>query len=159
MVSGKLLKDLMYIGPEYFKYEDTRKIYELIRKEDENEAAAGTVLNFPLEISSNKLEGEQLKKLYNLIVFSPLSYTDYNLASREIYCNLKKIYIADRIEETQNLLKKLENYNREINKNLDQLPVSAELLLTKEKVDNKIKELNLKINELDAEKRTYSLQT
>ena len=156
---GEALKDLMYIGPEYFKYEDTRKIYELIRKEDENEAAAGTVLNFPLEISSNKLEGEQLKKLYNLIVFSPLSYTDYNLASREIYCNLKKIYIADRIEETQNLLKKLENYNREINKNLGQLPVSAELLLTREKVDNKIKELNLKINELDAEKRTYSLQT
>jgi len=38
------------------------------------------------------------------------------------------------------------------------LPVSAELLLTREKVDNKIKELNLKINELDAEKRTYSLQ-
>lgn len=156
---GETLKDLMYIGPQYFKYEDTRKIYELIRKEDENEAAAGTVLNFPLEISSNKLEGEQLKKLYNLIVFSPLSYTDYNLASREIYCNLKKIYIADRIEETRNLLKKLENYNREINKNLDQLPVSAELLLTKEKVDNKIKELNLKINELDAEKRTYALQT
>jgi DNA primase len=154
---GEALKDLMYIGPEYFKYEDTRKIYELIRKEDENEAAAGTVLNFPLEISSNKLEGEQLKKLYNLIVFSPLSYTDYNLASREIYCNLKKIYIADRIEETQNLLKKLENYNREINKNLDQLPVSAELLLTKEKVDNKIKELNLKLNELEAEKRTYAL--
>jgi DNA primase len=156
---GEALKDLMYIGPEYFKYEDTRKIYELIRKEDENEAAAGTVLNFPLEISSNKLEGEQLKKLYNLIVFSPLSYTDYNLASREIYCNLKKIYIADRIEETQNLLKKLENYNREINKNLDQLPVSAELLLTKEKVDNKIKELNLKLNELEAEKRTYALHT
>jgi DNA primase len=156
---GEALKDLMYIGPEYFKYEDTRKIYELIRKEDENEAAAGTVLNFPLEISSNKLEGEQLKKLYNLIVFSPLSYTDYNLASREIYCNLKKIYIADRIEETQNLLKKLENYNRELNKNLDQLPVSAELLLTREKVNNKIKELNLKINELEAEKRTYSLQS
>ena len=156
---GEALKDLMYIGPEYFKYEDTRKIYELIRKEDENEAAAGTVLNFPFEISSNKLEGEQLKKLYNLIVFSPLSYTDYNLASREIYCNLKKIYIADRIEETQNLLKKLESYNREINKNLDQQPVSAELLLTREKVDNKIKELNLKINELDAEKRAYSLQT
>ena len=73
--------------------------------------------------------------------------------------NLKKIYIADRIEETQNLLKKLESYNREINKNLDQQPVSAELLLTREKVDNKIKELNLKINELDAEKRAYSLQT
>jgi len=156
---GEALKDLMYIGPEYFKYEDTRKIYELIRKEDESESAAGTVLNFPLEISSNKLEGEQLKKLYNLIVFSPFSYTDYNLASREIYCNLKKIYISDRIEETRNLLKKLENYNREINKNLGQSPVSAELLLTKEKVDNKIKELNLKINELDAEKRTYALQT
>jgi DNA primase len=155
---GEALRDLMYIGPEYFKYEDTRKIYELIRKEDENEAAAGTVLNFPLEISSNKLEGEQLKKLYNLIVFSPLSYTDYNLASREIYCNLKKIYIADRVEETQNLLKKLENYNREINKNLGQSPVSAELLLTKEKVDNKIKELNLKLRELEAQKRTYTLQ-
>ncbi len=155
---GEALKDLMYIGPEYFKYEDTRKIYELIRKEDENEAAAGAVLNFPLEISSNKLEGEQLKKLYNLIVFSPLSYTDYNFASREIYCNLKKIFIADRTEETRNLLKKLENYNKEINKNLDHLPVSAELLLTREKVDNKVKELNLKLSELEAEKRTFDLQ-
>ncbi len=156
--AGEALRDLMYIGPEYFKYEDTRKIYELIRKEDENEAAAGTVLNFPLEISSNKLEGEQLKKLYNLIVFSPLSYSDYNLASREIYYNLKRIFIADKIEETQNLLKKLENYNREINKNLDLAPVSAELLLTREKVDNKISELRLKLKEMEAEKRTYPLQ-
>jgi len=53
----------------------------------------------------------------------------------------------------------LENYNREINKNLDQLPVSAELLSTREKVDNKIQELNRKLIELEAEKRTYAMQT
>jgi len=155
--AGEAFKDLLYIGPEYFKYEDTRKIYELIRKEDENESAAGTVLNFPLEISSNKLEGDQLKKLYNLIVFSPLSYPDFDLASREIYYNLKRIYITDKIGEAQKQLKKLENYNREINKNLDQLPVPAELISTKEKVNNKIKELNLNLIELEAEKRTYTL--
>jgi DNA primase len=77
---GEKFYELLEIGPEYFGYEDTKKLYEIIRSIFKECEVQNIIINFPLEISSNKLEGEQIKKLYNLILFSPLNYSDYNLA-------------------------------------------------------------------------------
>ena len=117
-------------------------------------------INFPLEISSNKLEGEQVKKLYNLVQFSPLNYSDYNLACREVLYNIKRLYLSDRAEETRQQLKKLESYNkkfRELANNLNNPESSKEYILKKEKIDNRIKELTHKLSEIEAEKRKYLL--
>ncbi len=157
---GQDFEKLCNIGAEYFKYEDTRRLYETVRDTIAEMQGKNNPINFPLEISSNKLEGEQVKKLYNLVQFSPLNYSDYNLACREVLYNIKRLYLSDRAEETRQQLKKLENYNkkfRELANNLNNPESSKEYILKKEKIDNRIKELTHKLSELEAEKRKYLL--
>ena len=108
---GEDFNQLLEIGAEHYRYEDTKKLYEVIRGIFAEGQKQGVVINFPLEISSNKLEGEQVKKLYNLIQFSPLNYSDYNLACREVLFNLKRLYLTNRAEEMDNCSKG-ESYNK-----------------------------------------------
>jgi hypothetical protein len=145
---------LLVIGPEHFKFDDTRKIYETVRAEIEDKNKKGQKLNFPVEISSNKLEKEDEKKLYNLILFSSINYTDSNLASLEVYNNLKKIYVSDQVEEIKKQLSKLESYSREFNK---QELENQEVKDKGVRLANKIRELSYKLNELEQEKRKYIL--
>ena len=157
---GEDFNQLLEIGAEHYRYEDTKKLYEVIRGIFTEGQKQGVVINFPLEISSNKLEGEQVKKLYNLIQFSPLNYSDYNLACREVLFNLKRLYLTDRAEEIGQLLKKIESYNkkfRELAANLNNQEGSKEYILKKEKIENRIKELTHSLSELEAEKRKYML--
>ncbi len=157
---GEKFYELLGIGPEYFRYEDTKRLYEIVREIFKEKDIQGSLINFPLEISSNKLEGEQLKKLYNLVLFSSLNYSDYNLACKEVLYNLKRIFLADRSEEIRQQLKKIENYNkkfRELGNNLSNPEGSKEYILKKEKIEKRIKELTLNLLELEAEKRKYLL--
>jgi DNA primase len=157
---GQDFEKLCNIGAEYFKYDDTRRLYEIVRNTIAEVQGKNNPINFPLEISSNKLEGEQVKKLYNLVQFSPLNYSDYNLACREVLYNIKRLYLSDRAEETRQQLKKLENYNkkfRELANNLNNPESSKEYILKKEKIDNRIKELTHRLSEIEAEKRKYLL--
>ncbi|MBM3708451.1 MAG: toprim domain-containing protein, partial [Actinobacteria bacterium] len=147
---GDKFYELLDIGPEYFKFDDTRKIYEIIKETFIKNKSDNNQVNFPLEISSDKLEDEQLKALYNMITFSSVNYSDYNLACLEVYNNLKRIYITDRLEETKKKLKQFENFRKELIKKEGEQ--SAEKL---EKVDNKIKELNLRLNKLENEQFKY----
>jgi DNA primase len=152
---GAKFKDLLDIGPEHFKFDDTRKIYEAVRAEIEAKNKKEQKLNFPIEISSNKLEKEDDKKLYNLILFSSINYTDSDLASLEVYNNLKKIYISDQVEEIKKQLSKLENYSKEFNK---QDLESQEIKEKEVRLANKIRELSYKLNDLEQEKRSYILK-
>jgi DNA primase len=152
---GAKFKDLLDIGPEHFKFDDTRKIYEAVRAEIEAKNKKEQKLNFPIEISSNKLEKEDEKKLYNLILFSSINYTDSDLASLEVYNNLKKIHISDQVEEIKKQLSKLENYSKEFNK---QDLESQEIKDKGVRLANKIRELSYKLNDLEQEKRNYILK-
>ncbi len=152
---GSKFKDLLDIGPEHFKFDDTRKIYEAVRAEIEVKNKKEQKLNFPIEISSNKLEKEDEKKLYNLILFSSINYTDSDLASLEVYNNLKKIHISDQVEEIKKQLSKLENYSKEFNK---QDLESQEIKDKGVRLANKIRELSYKLNDLEQEKRNYILK-
>jgi len=152
---GSKFKDLLDIGAEHFKFDDTRKIYEAVRAEIEVKNKKDQKLNFPIEISSNKLEKEDEKKLYNLILFSSINYTDSDLASLEIYNNLKKIHISDQVEEIKKQLSKLENYSKEFNK---QDLESQEIKDKGVRLANKIRELSYKLNDLEQEKRNYILK-
>ncbi|MCG2789165.1 MAG: DNA primase [Actinomycetia bacterium] len=152
---GSKFKDLLDIGPEHFKFDDTRKIYEAVRAEIEVQNKKEQKLNFPIEISSNKLEKEDEKKLYNLILFSSINYTDSDLASLEVYNNLKKIHISDQVEEIKKQLLKLENYSKEFNK---QDLEGQEIKDKGVRLANKIRELSYKLNDLEQEKRNYILK-
>ncbi|MCL5070581.1 MAG: CHC2 zinc finger domain-containing protein [Actinobacteria bacterium] len=151
---GSKFENLLDIGPEYFKFDDTRKIYEAVKAEIKVKNKKGQKLNFPIEISSDNLEKEDEKKLYNLILFSSINYTDNDLASLEVFNNLKKIYISDQIEEIKKQLSKLENYSKEFNK---QDLKGQEIKDKGIRLENKIRELSYKLNELEQEKRNYIL--
>ena len=104
--AGSKFFDLLNIGIDHFRFDDTKKLYEIIKDEFEKIKNAGKSLNFPLEISSNMLEGEHLKKLYNDIAYNPVNYSDYDLASEEVFNNLRKLYLDDRIDEVKSTAKK-----------------------------------------------------
>ena len=168
---GDKLDDLLEIGPEYFRFDDTRKLYEVIRNEFKDLNKDERKINFPLEISSNKLEGEEIKKLYNQIVFSPVNYSDYNLAEEEVYNNLKRLNINEKIDAVKSRLKKFENYKKQVEKLKKQLSEKGEvkikvkdpdksysleeLISKEEKIDQEIIGLFNRLNDLESEKRNY----
>src|SRR4030043_154240 len=73
-------------------------------------------INFPLKITSGTVENEDVKKLYNYIIFSEPHFTNQNidLVSSEIINSLKGIRISEEIE---NIRKKMIEYEK--NKNAD----------------------------------------
>ncbi|MBM3699366.1 MAG: DNA primase [Actinobacteria bacterium] len=150
--AGKHFGDIVEIGEEYFRFDDTKEIYNIIKDIIKSSKDSNLTLNFPLEISSDKLKGESLKKLYNMIVFSPLNYSDYDFASGEVLKNLKKLYISDKIEQVKQLLKKYENFKKDLNKEA----ANKEQLLKLEKAQEKIRLLILKLNELEIQKRSFN---
>ena len=150
--AGKHFDDIAEIGEEYFRFDDTRGIYNIIKDILKSSKDSNSQLNFPLEISSDKLKGESLKKLYNMIVFSPLKSSDYDSASGEVLKNLKKLYISDKIEQVKQLLKKYENFKKDLNKET----AGKEQLLKLGKAQEKIRLLILKLNELETQKRSFN---
>jgi DNA primase len=168
---GDKLYDLLDIGPEYFKFDDTRRLYEIIRQEFDDLDNSDKKINFPLEISSNKLEGEEIKKLYNLIIFSPVNYSDFNLAEEEVYNNLKRLSINEKIDDIKSRLKKFENYKKQVEKLKKQLSEKGEikikgkdpgksysleeLISKEEKIDREIMGLFNKLSDLESEKRNF----
>ena len=168
---GDKLYDLLDIGPEYFKFDDTRRLYEIIRQEFDDLNNSDKKINFPLEISSNKLEGEEIKKLYNLIIFSPVNYSDFNLAEEEVYNNLKRLSINEKIDDIKSRLKKFENYKKQVEKLKKQLSEKGEikikgkdpgksysleeLISKEEKIDREIMGLFNKLSDLESEKRNF----
>jgi DNA primase len=168
---GDKLYDLLDIGPEYFKFDDTRRLYEIIRQEFDDLDNSDKKINFPLEISSNKLEGEEIKKLYNLIIFSPVNYSDFNLAEEEVYNNLKRLSINEKIDDIKSRLKKFENYKKQVEKLKKKLSEKGEikikgkdpgksyslkeLISKEEKIDREIMGLFNKLSDLESEKRNF----
>ena len=150
--SGKKFNDIMKIGENHFKFEDTRKLYKIIKETYKSIRDNAKDVNFPIEISSNKLNKESLEKLYNLIVFSPINYSDNDFASEEVYFNLRKIFISDKIENLEQLLKKYENFVKNLNKEA----ADKEQLLKLKIAENKIRLILSKLNELEIEKRSFA---
>ncbi len=111
---GENVDDLLEIGAGHFRFDDTRNLYEIIREEFKSLIQANKKINFPLEISSNMLEGDEIKKLYNQVIFSPINYSDYNLAEEEVYNNLKRLHINEEIDKVKSQLKKFENYKKQV---------------------------------------------
>jgi len=150
---GEKFEDILALGEDYFKFKDTKTLYEFIVGAVNRQKKDNSIVNFPLQISSSEFEDDSVKNLYNLILFSPISYSDYDLASREIFNNLNRIYISDKYEEVKIYLKKGENYI----KNLNKMTLEKEdLLIRKQKAEEKIKELSLKLKELEVEKFKFN---
>ncbi len=108
---GNQIDELLGLGPGYFRFEDTRELYLIIREEILRIREGGKKVNFPLKITSGAIEREDVKKLYNYILFSKPHFKEQNInrVSSEIISNLKGIYISEEIEKIR---KKMIEYEK-----------------------------------------------
>jgi DNA primase len=111
---GGQLDEFLSLGSDHFRFDDTRKLYLIVRDEIRRAKEADKKVNFPIEITSGALENEEVRKLYNFILFSKPHFKDHYLdkLSKEIIGNLKGIRISEEIEKIR---KKMIEYEK--NKN------------------------------------------
>ena len=151
---GNSVEKLLNLGAEYFRFEDTKKLYLIAKNKIDRYKAKGKKINFPLEISENEIEDVDVKKIYNYVFFNKKHYSDENMACLEVLKNLQKIHISGEIEKTRKQMLALESIQKKIklegNKN-------RENESRKEEVKSKIDRLNHKINELEEEKRKLNI--
>lgn len=97
---GNRLEEFLDLGPGYFRFEDTKELYNALIKEINEAGGNYKKVNFPIKISSDILENAEAKKLYNFILFSELHYDEDEIdqASDEILNNLKRIHLSEEIE-------------------------------------------------------------
>jgi DNA primase catalytic core len=111
---GSQIDELLSLGPDHFRFDDTRELYLIVRDEIWKAKEANKKVNFPIEITSGALGNEEVRKLYNFILFSKPHFKDQYLdkLSKEIISNLKGIRISEEIEKIR---KKMIEYEK--NKN------------------------------------------
>ncbi|GAH28356.1 unnamed protein product, partial [marine sediment metagenome] len=147
---GNSVSGLIELGPEYFRFEDTKELFILLKKEIEEVKLKREKINFPIEISSVDIGSDEVNKLYNYIVFSKFRYKDEDLICNEVLSNLKRIFISGKIEEIRNKMIELENTQKKIRLSTKETKMGG----TEEKeIEDKIDKLNYEINELEKEKR------
>jgi DNA primase len=141
--TGNRIDELLEMGPEYFKFEDTRELYTAVRKEILDERNDNRKVNFPVKITSHALKDEEVRKLYNLILFNEPHFLDQDadLLCSEIINNLKGIRISERIEDIR---KKMIEYEKSVN--------SGSSLKTEDETDDKYNMLYRTLIELEKER-------
>ncbi|MDD5658795.1 MAG: CHC2 zinc finger domain-containing protein [Actinomycetota bacterium] len=103
---------------EYFKFEDTRKLMAMVKEFIDEQSMSKNAINFPLQISSDKFENENIQRLYNYIYFSGKNYIDKKESCFEVFLNLKRLSISEKIEKLKIKVSEIERKIKE-NKNTD----------------------------------------
>jgi DNA primase len=108
------IDELVNMGPDYFRFDDTKQLYIIISGEIKKARDEDRKLNFPVKISSGSIDNEGVKKLYNNILFSEPHFTDQNLdrVSSEVINNLKLIRISEKIEDIRKKMIEYEENKR-----------------------------------------------
>lgn len=100
--------EMMNLPPDYFRFEDTGKLLVLIKNYINEQNNLKKDINFPIIISSDKLEDENIRKLYNFIYFSSRNYTDKNKSCTEVMMTLKKLFLSEKIEKLRIKISEIE---------------------------------------------------
>jgi DNA primase len=100
--------ELLNLPLEYFRFEDTKKLLDIVKTHITQQNNLKKEINFPIIFSSDKFEDENILRLYNFIYFSGKNYDDKNKSCIEVAMTLKKLYISDRIEKLSNGISEIE---------------------------------------------------
>jgi len=100
--------ELLNLPLEYFKFEDTKKLLDIVKTHITQQNNLKKEINFPIIFSSDKFEDENILRLYNFIYFSGKNYDDKNKSCIEVAMTLKKLYISDRIEKLSGSISEIE---------------------------------------------------
>jgi DNA primase len=111
---GSKFDELLGLSPQYFRFEDSRELFSILKEEIKLAGEGSKKVNFPIKISSGALENAEVRKLYNFILFSELHYSDDEIdpASVEILNNLKKIHLSEEIEYVRKKMLEYEDAKR-----------------------------------------------
>ena len=144
---GSRMDDFLALGPSYFKFDDTKELYKVLKEEIEIAGKKNKKINFPLRISSGALENTETKKLYNYILFSELYYSkdDIEPACAEILYNLKKMRLSEEIDYVRKKMVEYENAKRDSGDE------------GREKLDRKYDNLYQKLIKLEREKQNLGI--
>jgi len=100
--------ELLNLPSNYFKFEDTKKLLEIVKKHAAEQNNLKKDINFPIIFSSDMLEDDNILRLYNFIYFSGRNYDDKNKSCIEVAMNLKKLDVSDKIEKLRNSVSEIE---------------------------------------------------
>jgi DNA primase len=100
--------ELLDLPPEYFRFEDTKKLLGIVKKYIIEQNNLKKDINFPIIFSSDIFEDEDILRLYNFIYFSGRNYDDKNKSCIEVAMTLKKLHISDRIEKLSSSISEIE---------------------------------------------------
>jgi DNA primase len=100
--------ELLDLPLEYFRFEDTKKLFDVVKKHIVDQNNLKKEINFPIIFSSDKFEDENILRLYNFIYFSGRNYDDKNKSCIEVAMTLKKLHISDRKEKLRNSISEIE---------------------------------------------------
>jgi hypothetical protein len=111
---GSKFDELLGLSPQYFRFEDSRELFSILKEEIKLAGEGNKKVNFPIKISSGALENAEVRKLYNFILFSEFHYSDDGIdpASVEILNNLKKIHLSEEIEYVRKKMLEYEDAKR-----------------------------------------------
>lgn len=105
--------EILNLPLDYFKFEDTKELFKLLKSLIYEQIDLKKNLNFPILISSDTLENENIRKLYNYIYFSNKNYTHEKDSCKEVILNLKKLFLSEKIEKIKNKISEIEQIIRE----------------------------------------------
>jgi DNA primase len=100
--------ELLNLPSQYFKFEDTKKLLEIVKAFIAEQNNLKKDINFPIIFSSDMLETENILRLYNYIYFSGRNYEDKNKSCTEVAMTLKKLHVSDKIEKLKNSISEIE---------------------------------------------------
>ncbi|MCL5771199.1 MAG: CHC2 zinc finger domain-containing protein [Actinobacteria bacterium] len=100
--------EILNLPLDYFKFEDTKELFKLLKNIIYEQINSKRNLNFPVLISSDTLENENIRKLYNYIYFSNKNYTREKDSCKEVVLNLKKLFLSEKIEKIKNKISEIE---------------------------------------------------
>lgn len=125
---------ILDLNTELFRFEDTRKLFEKVQRKIRLAGESKEELNFPLIISSEELDDDNLSRIYNYIYFSDPGFLDFENICQEVGSYLKKLFLNEKIELLKNKISSLEKKIKEIETgNLEEIKKEEEMkLLEKE---------------------------
>jgi DNA primase len=124
---------ILDLSTELFRFEDTRKLFEKVQKKIRLARESKEELNFPLIISSEELDDDNLNRIYNYIYFSDPGFLDFENICQEVGSNLKKLFLSEKIELLKNKISSLEKKIKEIETgNMEEIKKEEEMKLLEE---------------------------
>ena len=121
------------LNSELFRFEDTKRLFEIVKRKINLAFENRQKLNFPLIISSEELEDDKLSRLFNYVYFSEPGFLNSEKTCKEVESSLKRLFLNEKIELLKNRISSVEQKIKEVDmSNLEEIKKEEEMKLLEE---------------------------